>query len=107
MALNSGAEPFFASGWETGVVFFEVAQHVLFAQLPGLHARCAGALERMHDRAVRLTGAVISTAAIASEMIILLTQTGYTTSKTARRESHECFAAPARCSVRCPQRIRW
>jgi hypothetical protein len=38
VAFNSGAGPFFASGWETGAVFFEVAQHILFAQQPGLHA---------------------------------------------------------------------
>ncbi len=36
VALNSGAEPFFASGWETGAeFFFEVAQQVLFAQQAG------------------------------------------------------------------------
>jgi hypothetical protein len=36
VAFNSGAEPFFASGWETGAVFFfEVAQQVLFAQQAG------------------------------------------------------------------------
>ncbi|PYJ28596.1 MAG: hypothetical protein DME89_06005 [Verrucomicrobia bacterium] len=50
----------------------EVAQHVLLAQQAGLHACCAGALERMHDRAVRLTGAVTSAVAIAIESTILL-----------------------------------
>ena len=38
VAFNSGAEPFFASGWETGALFFEVAQQVLLAQQAGLHA---------------------------------------------------------------------
>ena len=39
VAFNSGAEPFFASGWEIGpVFFFEVAQQALLAQQPGLHA---------------------------------------------------------------------
>jgi hypothetical protein len=37
-----------------------------------LHACCAGALDRMHDRAVRLTGAVTNAAAIAAEVMILL-----------------------------------
>jgi hypothetical protein len=44
----------------------------LLAQLPGLHACCAGALDRMHDREAKLTGAVISAAAIATEVMILL-----------------------------------
>jgi hypothetical protein len=35
VAFNSTAEPFFASGWERGAIFFEVAQQVLFAQQPG------------------------------------------------------------------------
>jgi len=43
----------------------------LLAQQPGLHACCIGALERMHDRAVRLTGAVTSAVAIAIEVMIL------------------------------------
>jgi len=39
VAFNSGAELFFASGWEIGpAFFFEVAQQVLLAQQPGLHA---------------------------------------------------------------------
>jgi hypothetical protein len=52
--------------------WLEVAQHVLLAQQAGLHACCAGALERMHERAVRLTGAVSSAAAIATDVMILL-----------------------------------
>jgi hypothetical protein len=50
----------------------EVAQQVLLAQQAGLHAFCTGALERMHERAAKLTGAVNSTALIASEIMILL-----------------------------------
>ena len=38
VALNSEAGALFASGGETGAAFLEVAQHVLFAQQPGLHA---------------------------------------------------------------------
>jgi hypothetical protein len=44
----------------------------LLAQLPGLQARSIGALERMHDRVANPTGAVKSTAVIASETMILL-----------------------------------
>jgi hypothetical protein len=52
VAFNSGAEPFFASGWETGAVFFfEVAQQVLFAQQAGRHALFAAASETMQVRA--------------------------------------------------------
>jgi len=52
VAFNSGAEPFFAIGWETGaVLLFEVAQQVLFAQQAGRHAFCAGASETMQARA--------------------------------------------------------
>jgi len=51
VALNSGAELFFASGWETGAVFFEVAQQVLLAQQPGRHDFCAGESETMQVRA--------------------------------------------------------
>jgi hypothetical protein len=42
------------------------------AQQAGLHACCTGALERMHDREAKLTGAVTSAAAIATEVMILL-----------------------------------
>jgi hypothetical protein len=42
------------------------------AQQPALHACCAGALEIMQDRAVRLTGTVTSAAVIATEVMILL-----------------------------------
>jgi hypothetical protein len=52
VAFNSGAEPFLASGCETGAVFFfDVAQQVLLAQQPGLHAFCAGESETMQVRA--------------------------------------------------------
>jgi hypothetical protein len=51
VAFNSDPETLFASGWETGVVFFEVAQQVLLAQQPGRHAFCDGASETMQVRA--------------------------------------------------------
>jgi hypothetical protein len=39
VAFNSDPEALLASGWEIGAVFFfDVAQQVLFAQQPGLHA---------------------------------------------------------------------
>ena len=71
VAFNSASEPFFASG-ETGADFLEVAQQVLFAQQPGLHAFCAGASERMQVRAERCSGAIVSAAIVASENAILL-----------------------------------
>src|SRR5437588_4194884 len=71
VAFNSEAELFFASG-ETGADFLEVAQQVLFAQQPGLHALCAGASERMQVRAERCSGAIFSAATVASENAILL-----------------------------------
>jgi len=66
-------ESAFVSGCDgVDLCSLEVAQHVLLAQQPGLHACCAGALERMHDRAVTVIGAVTSAAAIATEVMILL-----------------------------------
>jgi|ERR1700731_2697689 len=51
-AFNSGAEPFLASGWEIGALFFfDVAQQLLLAQQPGLHAFWTGESERMQVRA--------------------------------------------------------
>jgi len=44
----------------------------LFAHEAGLHACSAGALERMHDREAKPTGAANNTAVIASETMILL-----------------------------------
>jgi hypothetical protein len=39
VAFNSDPDAPFASGWEIGAVFFfDVAQQVLLAQQPGLHA---------------------------------------------------------------------
>ena len=72
-ALTSQLESAFASGC-AGVDLCspEVAQQVLLAQEPGLHACCSGALDRMHDLAARLTGVVKSAAAIAVEVMILL-----------------------------------
>jgi len=62
-----------ASGCDGGAVFFgDTAQQVLLAQQPDWQAFWLGALERMHDRAARPTGAVKSAAAIAIEIIILL-----------------------------------
>jgi hypothetical protein len=51
---------------------FEVAQQVLLAQHPDLQAFCSGALERMHDRALKAAGPVKSAAAVAIEIMILL-----------------------------------
>jgi hypothetical protein len=66
-------ESAFASGCDGGAVFFgDVAQQVLLAQQLGWQAFSLGALERMHDREARPTGAVKSTAAIAIEIMILL-----------------------------------
>ena len=71
----------------------------------------------MHDRAVRPAGAVKSAAAVASEMMLLLNIDVRIAQVRPRVEatvqgfpalSHA--PAPAflvRCSVRCPQRIRW
>ena len=50
--------------------FGDVAQHVLLAQQ--LDGEAVGALERMHDRVARPTGAVKTAAAIAIETMILL-----------------------------------
>ena len=44
----------------------------MLAHEPGLHVCSAGALDRMHDREAKPTGAVNSTAVIASETMILL-----------------------------------
>jgi hypothetical protein len=39
VAFNSDPEAVLVSGWEIGALFFfDVAQQVLFAQQPGLHA---------------------------------------------------------------------
>jgi hypothetical protein len=51
VAFNSDVEGLFANGWETGAVFFEVAQQVLLAQQPGRHAFCEGESETMQVRA--------------------------------------------------------
>src|SRR6266487_1719763 len=71
----------------------------------------------MHDRAVRATGAVKSAAAIAIETMILLNIDLRIAQVRPRvEETVQGFPAlshapaPAfllRCSVRCPQRIRW
>jgi len=66
-------ESAFPSGCvEVALCAFEVAQQDLFAQHPGLQAFCSGALERMHDRALRAAGPVKSAAAVAIEIMILL-----------------------------------
>jgi hypothetical protein len=52
------------------VFFNDVAQQVLFAQQSDWQAFSLGALERMHDRAETLTGAAISVAATATEIMI-------------------------------------
>jgi hypothetical protein len=53
------------------VGFSDVAQQVLLAQQLALQAAPTGALETMHDRAVRPTGAVISAATVAIAIMIL------------------------------------
>jgi hypothetical protein len=50
----------------------EVAQQVLLAQQLGWQAFSLGALDRMHDREARPTGAVKSAAAMAIVSMILL-----------------------------------
>ena len=50
--------------------FGDVAQQVLFAQQSDWQAFSPGELERMHDRAETLTGAAISVAATATEIMI-------------------------------------
>jgi len=52
------------------VFFGDVAQQVLFVQQSDWHAFSLGALERIHDRAERCTGAAISIAAMATEIMI-------------------------------------
>jgi len=51
VALNSGPDELFASGWEIGAAFCEVAQQVLLAQQSGRHDFCAGASARIQVRA--------------------------------------------------------
>jgi hypothetical protein len=66
---------------------------VLLAQQWGLQAFCTGALERMHERAAKLTGAVNNTAVIASETMILLnTSFRISTNQTSRREKRSALA---------------
>ena len=66
-------ESAFASGSDgVDLCSADVAQQVLFAQQLGWQAFSLGALERMHDREARPTGAVKSAEAIANEMMILL-----------------------------------
>jgi hypothetical protein len=71
----------------------------------------------MHDRAVRLTGAVISAAAIAAEIMTLLNiDLRIAQVRPCVEESVQHLPAPShahvhaflvRCSVRYPQRITW
>jgi hypothetical protein len=51
----------------------EVAQQILLAHEPGLHACSDGALERMHDRDAKPTGAANNTAVSVTEIAILIT----------------------------------
>ncbi|PYI96726.1 MAG: hypothetical protein DME98_11140 [Verrucomicrobia bacterium] len=93
---------------------FEVAQHVLLAQHAGLQTFCSGALERMHDRALRATGPVKSAAAVAIEIMILLNidlriaQVRPRVEKSVHRHPTlgDAHPLPARCTVRHRQRIR-
>src|ERR1700736_1984913 len=73
VAFNSDPEALFASGWETGAVFFvDVAQQALLAQQPALQAFWLDPLERMQVRAETRTGAATSATTIATEMMDLL-----------------------------------
>jgi len=96
------------------VFFGDVAQQVLFAQQLGWQAFSLGALERMHDREPRPTGAVKSAEAIAIEIMILLS-IDLRIAQVRPRVEKRVHRLPARncsCSrisaliVRCPQRIR-
>ena len=73
-ALTSQPESPFAS-WCVGVdvCLLEVAQQILLAHEPGLHACSDGALERMHDRDAKPTGAANNTAVSVTEIAILIT----------------------------------
>jgi hypothetical protein len=72
VAFNSNPETPFASGCEAGAVFFcEVAQQVLFAQQPGLHAFCAGESVTMQVRAEICDGTAINAMVATSEIAIL------------------------------------
>jgi hypothetical protein len=65
-------ESLFASGCDEGAVFFrDVAQHILFAQEPGLHAFSLEAFERMHVRAERGVAAIGSAIARRTDRTIL------------------------------------
>jgi hypothetical protein len=72
----------------------EVAQHALLAQQRGLQACSTGALDRMHDREARPAGAVNSTAVIANETMILLTDFAYSTDEIASRGTILADAPP-------------
>jgi hypothetical protein len=66
-----------ASGCETGIVlFFEVAQQVLFAQQCGLQPSGLGAFERMHEAAGSWSGrtAIASTTANRIGAVLRITQ---------------------------------
>src|SRR5213593_2399057 len=67
----------------------------------------------MHNRAAKPTGAVKRAAAIAIEIMILLSidlriaQVRPRVEKSVQRLAALTHVLPARCSVRCPQRIGW
>ena len=67
----------------------------------------------MHDREARPTGAVKSAAAIAIEVMSLLNidlriaRVRPRVEKSVQRLPAPTHALQARCSVICPQRIRW
>jgi hypothetical protein len=74
VAFSWWLEPPFASGSDSGAVFFgDVTQQVLFAQQPGLQAFSLATFERMHDRAESGVAAMGSTIATMSDMTSLLT----------------------------------
>jgi hypothetical protein len=71
--FNSDPDALFARGEAGAEFFFEVAQHALFAQQPGLHALCTGASVTMQVRVEASIGTTISAAAIAVEIAIRVT----------------------------------
>jgi len=102
VALTCWPESAFASGCDGDAVFFgDVAQQVLLAQQLGWQAFSLGALERMHDRAARPTGAVKSAAAIAIEIMILLNidlRIAQVRPRVEGKRSAACFFYSCSCS---------
>jgi hypothetical protein len=87
------ASPLLASGGEFGIVlFFEVAQQVLFAQQFGLQPSGLTAFERMHEAAGSWSGrtAIASTTAIKIGAVLRMTSI---LSQRTRRVDRTSFAS--------------